>query len=739
MLEKKQATSKNFIQQELKGTKTQVAFVMLFLLVLSLWHSYLTIQVHKNYQRSLMDTVSSQVANEFENHLQKKRQEIDEFQWRYQKKILHLQRQGKVAVREDYIELFMLLREEIQGVKLFSIIDIHGNGLFKHITGDFLPDCKEEINSTIDNNGQEHLFLHRSAQSVHYDLLQPLIGAEESMYLFVAFDPVEFKTLLKRHRLPQQELFLLRKDSVGKVELSPSAEGNSAFDTIIMTDSEISTFSFLKEIPNTRWSVAIRLEESYSQDLVQQNYLRTLGIWAVISILLLIGYVSTRAKTLRQFKTLQHLEFIESHDRLTGLMNRQSFLEYFQSIKGHIDDGVGVALVIDIDKFEMINNALGFSKGDLCLRLVSELIANILPKDAKFSRISNDQFSILLPNLSHEKGSDLANLISKNVRELNLSDLSDNLSITCCVGVVNINDEFVDGEHVISALLLTLRLAKSNGRNTIQLYQSNAPELIKHAEEMEIYKSVKRALFESGFMLFRQELRHVDSGKQGRVFEVLLRLTTKSGEMISPALFIPIAEEHSLAVELDKWVIDQTLYALSKDINSDVFNEMNQGDHYCINLSGQTLADASMVSYVKDKLSEYEVQPNKITFEITETYAITHLESAIHFINEISDFGCLFALDDFGSGLSSFSYLQRLPVQKLKIDGVFVKDITNNTRNQAFVKTMVLLAKSMGMETVAEFVETESEYEMLKTLGIDYCQGYYFHRPESWVAQPRIK
>ena len=160
--------------------------------------------------------------------------------------------------------------------------------------------------------------------------------------------------------------------------------------------------------------------------------------------------------------------------------------------------------------------------------------------------------------------------------------------------------------------------------------------------------------------------------------------------------------------------------------------EENSKDHYCINLSGLSLADESMTQFVKSTLDSYNIDPKQITLEITETYAITHLKTATTFINELTRLGCNFALDDFGSGLSSFSYLQKLPVSKLKIDGVFIKDIANSPRNQTFVKTMVALAQSMEMETVAEFVETEEESKILVELGIDYCQGYYFHKPEPW-------
>lgn len=724
MPEEKSVSNERCMKDELKGSKTQLLFIMVLIFAVTFWHSYSTINVHRDYQISLMDSVSNRVIDEVEYHFLQLRLEINEFQWRHQALFLELQRQGSDANKDDYMELLNLLRSEIKGVRLFSFIDASGKGLFEHITGDFLPDCKEEIHTTISQSSQENLFFHRTASSAHYDLLEPLIGAKESMFLFVAFNPQHFQALLTRHRLPQQDLFLLRKDTIGKVELAVSGDKESSLNDIVMSESEVNQFSFLKAIPRTRWNVAIRLQEKYNEKLVNENYFRSFLIWAFISCVLIIGHISKRRRSIRQFEVLQQLAFVESHDTLTGLMNRNAVLGYYDKIKNKINAGQGVALMVDLDKFQMFNNSLGFSKGDLCLRIVSQSLQTDLPQSAIFSRISNDQFVVLLADIDHAYAGQIAELLRKNVQNVDFSSISEDISMTCCVGVVALNSDFVDGEHMMSSLVLSIQLAKYKGGNNIQHYLSDDPDLLRHAQEMSIFKTVKCALSENKFMLYRQELRKSSTDTAQKVYEVLLRMTDEGGNMISPALFIPIAEQHSLAVELDKWVISRTLHQISVE---------GSRDHYCINLSGQTLADKTMLAFVRDKIREFNITTSAITFEITETFAITHLESAIHFISEITSLGCRFALDDFGSGLSSFSYLQQLPVQKLKIDGIFIKDISNNTRNQAFVSTMVNLAKSMEMETVAEFVETESDYQMLSTLGLDYFQGYYFHKPEPWV------
>ena len=711
----------SYVKKELKSAKTQLFFSIAILLLLSLWNSHNTIKVHQDYQSSLMDSVTQQVINEYQNHLIQLRQEIDKFQWRNQAELMDLYRQGDLTERDDYLSLLKTFRNELDNVRLFSIIDQQGQGVFKNITGDFLADCKEEIYSTIQNDGQEQLFLHRSGSSVHYDLLQPLMGAQDLLYIFVAFEPTVFKEILEKYRLPQQELFLLRQDR--KVEIELNERGSSQFSDEQLSETQLTEFSYLKEIPKTRWNVAIRLSDDYASNLVWNNYLWSLLIWFTFSTLLLFSYFSQKQKSFGQLKAIRQLEFSKSHDNLTGLMTRQVFVDYFERVKSSIKSEQGVAFVIDLDKFQLFNNSVGFTKGDSTLRMIADFIKNIIPDEAKFSRISNDQFAILYPTLAHRDALDYANVLRSSVETLDISDIAKNFSLTSCIAVVQLNDDIADGEHLMSSLLLTIKSAKSKGRNQVLLYQSDDPELVQHASEMEIYRQVQKALKGRGFELYRQEIRRNKDTVSNKVYEVLIRLKGADGNIISPAIFIPIAEQNSIANELDKWVIEKTLINIAVSQSK---------DHYCINLSGQTLADVGMIDFVKQKVNQYGVAPELVTFEITETFAITHLESAIGFINEITQLGCRFALDDFGSGLSSFSYLQKLPVQKLKIDGVFIKNITENPRNQAFVSTMVTLAKSMDMETVAEFVETLEESKMLVELGLDYCQGYYFHKPEPW-------
>ena len=722
MAEPSSTPPKIFLNNELKSSKRLLIFGISILLGVFIWHSYTTVSLHKEYQNELMNSVTDQVIMEYQSHIETLRNQINHYQWVYQNEINELVRQGTDSTTQDYLDLLEQLRLEIEDVRLFSVIDENGNGVFKHITGDFLADCKEEINSTLELSSQEHLFLHRSQKSVHYDLLEPLVGGKG--FIFVAFQPTKLIEILSGYRLPQQELFLLRQDLIGKVELSSIKQIQDKTSVgVTMTETDVAKFNYLKEIPGTRWQVAIRLEGSYIYDLQKETYLRALILWGVISTILMISFDSRRRRLLSQYKIMKKLQHTESHDSLTGLMNRQLFVKRLNQQLGQLTVGVGGVFLVDIDRFQVFNNALGFGKGDESLKLITNLIRDVCPKKASISRISNDQFAILVDDINHNSVCAFAEKMRKEIANLDLSEIADKLTLTCSVAAIQLDDSFIDGDHVTNALMFTIKLAKDKGRNRVQLYQSSDPELIRHAGEMEIFKTVRGALTDSTFILYRQRIVAAQQLEKNESYEVLLRMTDEDGNMVSPALFIPVAEQHSLAVELDKWVINQT-FTFIKETKTD--------DHYSINLSGQSLADPNMALYVRECLVRHNVSPRQITLEITETYAITHLNAAVSFITELTNLGCRFALDDFGSGLSSFSYLQKLPVQKLKIDGVFIKDIANSRRNQAFVRTMVDLAKSMDMETVAEFVETEEEFSILKSLGIDYCQGYYFHAPEPW-------
>lgn len=718
-----QINKRAFLRQELSGYRRMVVFAGLLLVAMSIWQFVNTLWVHKTYQDSLMDTISDQVIDDYGKHLNHLRTQVDKFQIEHKEQLVALYRDAHFASREDYIELLTLLRSAIEDVRLFAIIDKNGDGILIHITGDFLPDCKHEIETTLLHGSQEQLFFHHSLSSVHYDLLQPFVVNSDNAHFFVGLNIDKFEELLKRYRLPQQELFLLRNDEQGKVELSTNTEYQTQPSAhFILSEQDLATLNYVKPIPNTRWNVSIRLSGDYLDSLVTQSLINTLSLFFVVIGLLFFGYKFKKNQIIKHYDVLKKMAYAESYDELTGLPNRTVFVEILQNEMIGLEKQKGNLFYIDLDKFQTINNVVGYSKGERCLNIITNALSKHLSTEGHLARIGNDQFAVFEPNQGHGESLDHGEALRKLIKSIDFSDVDEAINITACVGVVELHNDWVDVHQAMSAVMLAADLAKSKGRDKCQLYQAEDPALTRHSQEMEILKHIRKAISDDSFVLYRQQIQSAN-GDDNEIFEVLLRLETDSGEIVSPSIFIRIAEQHHLVASIDKLVIQNTLERISLTQDK---------AHYCINLSGQTLATPNLIEFVSEQFKLHQVPPQQITFEITETYAITHLESAIKFITQVTHMGCQFALDDFGSGLSSFSYLQQLPVQKLKLDGTFIKNLNSEPKNRAFVQTMVALAKSMEMETVAEFVETEDEFSALKELGLDYFQGYHLHKPTPW-------
>lgn len=277
--------------QQWLHSKALVVFTSLVFLVFLLWNAYASFQLHQNYQTTLMDSVTNNILVEYQENLSKMRLELDEFQIGHQAFLERLLKSAENTNVEQYMEFLRLLQNKNKEIRLFSVVNNEGKGLYTDITGNFLPDCQEEISSVISAGSQEQLFLHRSKTSVHFDILRPVIRANitsdnEPLYFFVAFNSTIFKNLLRQYKLPHQELFLLRKDHVGKIELT-SQESTSP-NTITMSEQDIAEFSFIKPIPGTRWQLAIRLSEDYNNSLINNSFISAAAIWLLITLFIYV-------------------------------------------------------------------------------------------------------------------------------------------------------------------------------------------------------------------------------------------------------------------------------------------------------------------------------------------------------------------------------------------------------------------------------------------------------------------
>ncbi len=422
----------------------------------------------------------------------------------------------------------------------------------------------------------------------------------------------------------------------------------------------------------------------------------------------------------------EQLLYHSNFDVLTGLINRQEFEKEIQTaINQSVNEtDMYVICYVDLDQFNVINNSCGHIVGDELIRQIAVLLKKHLRKNDFLCRISGDQFGILLSSCLPEQGENVAESARKDIEEHVFKWKSINYKTTASIGVVSVNEN-----HSSSKLLATAdmacKIAKDLGRNRIHVYSLDDEESTRRHEDIQYLLRIQKAFEEDQFELAYQTIAPVSQDdQQGLHYEILIRMLDEEGEWIAPDNFLPVCEKYNLSVKLDRWVLTHTLNWLA------THREHLDQLHLCsINLSGQSLGDKEFLSFVNDLFSQTKISPEKICFEITETAAISHFANAIEFIESLRNIGCLFALDDFGTGLSSFAYLKNLPVDFLKIDGTFIKDIDDNSFDYAIVKGINEIAVLAGMKTIAEFVENDSILDTLREIGVEYVQGYRIGKP----------
>jgi diguanylate cyclase (GGDEF)-like protein len=391
---------------------------------------------------------------------------------------------------------------------------------------------------------------------------------------------------------------------------------------------------------------------------------------------------------------------------------------------------------LDLDQFKVINDTCGHVAGDELLRQLSEVLRVKVRRRDTLARLGGDEFGVLMEHCVLRQAQRVANTLRKTVEEFRFSWENKTFSVGVSIGLVPVTSDSESVAGTLSAADTACYVAKDQGRNRIHVYHPEDMELARRHGEMQWVARINQALEEDRFCLSVQPIRPLsDVGPEvsastvmaqgGGYFELLLRMRDASGRLVPPGAFLPAAERYSLSVRLDRWVVEKIFSWL------DAHPEQLQRLAMCsINLSGHSIADEEFLQFVISRLDGTNVPAEKLCFEITETAAITNLVSATRFITALKGWGCQFALDDFGSGLSSFAYLKQLAVDFLKIDGVFVKDVVDDPINLAMVQSIHDIGKVMGKRTIAEFVENDGILEKLREVGVDYAQGYRVGRPK---------
>ena len=446
----------------------------------------------------------------------------------------------------------------------------------------------------------------------------------------------------------------------------------------------------------------------------------------------------SKARTLAQ-----QLSWQASHDELTGLANRRAFELLLQQ---HIDnsrssDRRHALLYIDLDNFKIVNDTCGHESGDELLRQLAGVLSNKLRESDTLARLGGDEFGVLLEGCSIESGMRIANDVLGCIQEFRFAWDAKVFSVGVSIGLVAIDADTPDITSVLSAADHACYTAKDMGRNRIHLFQQNDREVTKRQGEMQWVSKINSALSENRFRLYYQNIQPLAvRSKAVEHCEILLRMLDENGDIVLPMAFIPAAERYGLMPAIDRWVIGTLFGMLGPQMRAKTLMARRTQDErfpmYAINLSGASLNDDTFLTFVQEQIQRHGITPNVLCFEITETAAIINLKRASYFIQELKRIGCRFALDDFGSGMSSFGYLKALPVDYLKIDGSFVVDILHDPTDYAMVDAINRVGHILGIQTVAEWVENAATREVLRNLGVDFLQGNGVHYPELLTVLP---
>ena len=426
----------------------------------------------------------------------------------------------------------------------------------------------------------------------------------------------------------------------------------------------------------------------------------------------------------------QQLSWQASHDTLTNLLNRREFERRLsQVVEAAKQDHQSRALCyLDLDQFKVVNDTCGHFAGDELLRQVTDRLKTHIRKTDTLARLGGDEFGLLLDCCPPDQAEQIANSLCSDVKAIRFVSHDKIFTIGVSIGLVVITAETGSVTALLSMADAACYAAKNSGRNRVHVYHSDDEKMVQQQGEMQWVGRINQALEDDRFCLYYQPIVPLNPTQySGEHYEVLLRLQDETGQIVLPMAFIPAAERYNLMHLIDRWVI-RTLFNSQgphyRDVWSSCYGKSCDPYLYAINLSGASLNDAHFVGFLREQFALHQIPPKLICFEITETVAITNLTQAAQFIAEIRELGCRFALDDFGSGMSSFSYLKNLPVDFLKIDGSFVKAMIDDPVSLVIVESIKDIGQAMGLQTIAEFVENETVFDKLRLMGIDYAQGY---------------
>ncbi len=450
-------------------------------------------------------------------------------------------------------------------------------------------------------------------------------------------------------------------------------------------------------------------------------------------VLAQLGRVNGEEFTTQERRFMAHIvrkvEYVieQSFDSMTGLMNRSGFEaqlhESAKTLQGSND--THQLIYFDLDNLQLVNDTFDQAAGDAVIIGFARLVEQDLPRNAVVSRLTGDDFCILLTQADGDKAMELAEEVRDRGRALRYLEGDKSLQVTMSVGISEFSERTEDTGRALTTARMACESAKSHGRDRIEVYDDQNLSIIRRHDDMQLVSQIQQALDGDEFELLAQPITSLKNEGGRPRFEILLRMRDSDGENIPTSAFFSAAERYQLMPQIDRWVTSTTIAALSEHV--DLVRKKKA--IFSVNLSGQSLSDDDILEFIEEEIKESGVAAEMLCFEVTESAAVSNLDKAQAFIDELRERGCTISLDDFGAGLSSFAYLKNFNVDTLKIDGGFIRDITENRISESMVAAITQVAKVMKLETVAEYVESKKTRKLITELGVDYAQGHAVGKP----------
>ncbi|MDJ0688790.1 MAG: EAL domain-containing protein [Xenococcaceae cyanobacterium MO_188.B32] len=450
----------------------------------------------------------------------------------------------------------------------------------------------------------------------------------------------------------------------------------------------------------------------------------------------IIGAVIVFRNVTQSRQIAQKLSWQATHDPLTGLYNRRKFEEKVSAvIKDSQNNKSRHALCyLDLDRFKIVNDTCGHAAGDELLQQVTQLLKKRIRASDVFARLGGDEFGLLLHQCPIEIAPKIADQLRQLIQDFRFTWEDKVFRIGVSIGVVALESTTDNLVDLLSTADAACYAAKEKGRNCVYVYHQQDTVVSQQRGERQWIEKLNRALEENRFCLYAQKIISLEENCDRHHYEILLRLIDESGKLIAPGVFLPAAERYDLMPAIDRWVVTTFLAGYEVYCRSRKEQKLEPPTNlYTINLSGASINNQEFGTFLQEQFERYAIPPETICFEITETVAISNLDNAITLIKQLRELGCSIALDDFGSGMSSFAYLKNLPVDYLKIDGSFIKNIVKDSVDYATVECFNHISQIMNIQTIAEFVEDNAILQSLQQIGVNYAQGYGIERPQPLI------